>query len=135
MTTEEKGVSDAIQKPEVQLTNVLNQQYQITRCQSRTAKLWVQHVEQVSLMQQFVRAERSGYFALHLHVIAQMQPYFHATGRLQYAKSSKIYLQTIEDLEENMPLENFTKFSENSYFTFRCTIILSFVPEFRSGQT
>ena len=73
-------------------------------------------------MQQFVRAERSGYFALHLHVISQMQLYFHATGRLQYAKSSKIYLQTMEDLEENMPLENFTKFSENAYFTFRCTI-------------
>ena len=69
-TTEEKVVSDAILKPEVQLTNVLNQLYRITICQSRTAKLWIQYAAQVSLMQQFVRVERSGNFDLHLHVIA-----------------------------------------------------------------
>ena len=58
-------------------------------------------------MQASVRAECNGYFALHLHVIAQMQPYFHATGRLQYAKSSQVglYLQTMEYLEENMSSE------------------------------
>ena len=75
MTTEEKRVNDAILKPEVQsLTNVSNQQYQIVNCQSRIAKLWTQYVEQIVLMQQFVRAERSGNFALHLHAIAQAQP-------------------------------------------------------------
>ena len=72
-------------------------------------------------MQQLVRAERSGYFALHLHVIAQVQPYFHAAGRLQYAKSSQVYLQTMEDLEEKMPSENFNFFSHNGYFTIRHT--------------
>ena len=72
-------------------------------------------------MQQFVRAERSGYFALHLHVIAQMQPYFHAAGRLQYAKSSQAHLQTMEDLEEKMPSEDFKNFSHNGYFTIRRT--------------
>ena len=122
MTTEEIGVSDVMLKPEVlQLTNVLNQLYQTASCQSRTAKLWIQYAEQVSLMQQFVRAERSGYFALHLHVIAQMQPYFHAAGRLQHANSSQVYLQTMEDLEEKMPSEDFKFFSHNGYFTMRRT--------------
>ena len=32
MTAEEKVVSDAMLKPEVQLTNILNQLYQITSC-------------------------------------------------------------------------------------------------------
>ena len=40
-------VGDAILKPEVQLTNVLNYLYQITSCQSRAAELWIQYVEQV----------------------------------------------------------------------------------------
>ena len=67
-------------------------------------------------MQQFLRAEPSGYVALHLHLIAEMQPYFHDAGRLQYAKSTQVYLQIMDDLEENMPSENFRTFSENSYF-------------------
>ena len=91
----------------------------MTSCQGRTAKLWIHYVEQS--MQQFIGAEPSGYFALHLHLIPQMQPYIHATGRLQYAKSSQVFLQIMEDLEENMPSEEFKKFSDNSYFTFRCT--------------
>ena len=113
---------DAMLKPEVlQLTNVLNQLYQTASCQSRTAKLWIQCLEQVSLMQQFVRAERSGYFALHLRIIAQMQSYFHAAGRLQYAKSSQVYLQAMEDLKEKMPFEDCNFFSHNDYFTIRRT--------------
>ena len=40
---------------------------------------------------------------LHLHDIAQIQPYIHAAGRLQYAKSSPIYLPTMEDIEEKVP--------------------------------
>ena len=48
-------------------------------------------------MQKFVHAERSGYLiALHVHVIAQIQPYFHAICRQQYGKSSQVYLQIME---------------------------------------
>ena len=49
-------------------------------------------------MQQFERADRSGYFALPLHIVVQMQPYFHASERLQYAMSSQVYIQTMENL-------------------------------------
>ena len=62
----------------------------------------MQYVEQVSLMQEFVRAERSGYFALHLYAIAHMQPYFHASRRLQYTKSSQVYMPTMKDLEKKV---------------------------------
>ena len=47
-----------------------------------------------------------------------MQLYFYATGRLQYAKSSQVYLQTMEGLEEKMPSEDFKKSSEN-YRTYK----------------
>ena len=74
-------------------------------------------------MQQFLRDEPSDYVAIRVHLIAQMQTYVHATWRLQYAKSSQVYLQTMEDLEEKMSSEDFKEFSENPYFTctFRCT--------------
>ena len=49
------------------------------------------------------KAQYSGYFALHLHGVAQMQPYFHAAERLQYTKSSQVYFPTMKDLEEKMP--------------------------------
>ena len=92
MTTEDIGVGDAMLKPEVlQLTNYLKQLYQTASCLSRTAKLSIQYDEQVSLMQQFVRAERSGYFALYLHVIAQMRPYYRITVRKVISSNSANY--------------------------------------------
>lgn len=122
LVAEEIGVSDAMSDPAIQqLTNTIIQLYQTASHQSRTAKLWIQYVDQVSLMKQFVRAERSGYFSLHLHTIARMQPYLHAAGRLAYAKSSQVYLQAMEDLEEKMPLEDWEKFVGDGYFTIRRT--------------
>ena len=65
------GISNAMSDPVmIQLTKTISQLYQTASLQSRTGKLWIQHVDQVSLMKQFVRAERSGYFSLHLHTIA-----------------------------------------------------------------
>ena len=43
-------------------------------------------------------------------------------------------LQTMVDLEKKMASEDFKKFSENSYFTFRCTS-LEFGLKFWPGQT
>ncbi len=122
LISEEIGVGDAMSNPEILwLTNVMNELYQTASLQSRAAKLWIQYAEQVSLMLQFVRAERSGYFSLHPHTIARMQPYFHAAGRLAYAKSSQVYLQAMEDLEEKMPTEDWEKFVGDGYFTIRRT--------------
>lgn len=122
LIAEEIGVSGAMSDPEIiQLTNTMSRLYQTVSRQSRTAKLWIQYVDQVSLMMQFVRAERSGYFSLHLHTIARMQPYLHAAGRLAYAKSSQVYLQAMEDLEEKMPPEDWEKFVGDGYFTIRRT--------------
>ena len=38
-----------------------------------------------------------------------------------YAKSSRLYLQQMEDLEKSMPTEEYTLFAEKGYFTIhRC---------------
>jgi hypothetical protein len=119
---EKKGMSDVMSDPIiVQLTNTMRQMYQINSLKSRTARLWIQYLDQVSLMMQFVRAERSGCFSLHLHTIAKMQPYLNAAGHLAYAKSTQIYLQAMDDLEGKMPLEDWEKFVGDGYFTIRRT--------------
>ncbi|ELU13149.1 hypothetical protein CAPTEDRAFT_202590 [Capitella teleta] len=51
---------------------------------SRTGRLWLNYMEQVSLIKQFINAERTGDWALHLNSIRHMIPYFHAVGHLAY---------------------------------------------------
>ncbi|ELU12775.1 hypothetical protein CAPTEDRAFT_192603 [Capitella teleta] len=76
---------------------------------SRTGRLWLNYMEQVSLIKQFIYAERTGDWALHLNSIRQMIPYFHAAGHLAYAKSARIYLQQMQTLQSTM---NETEFSD-----------------------
>ena len=61
--------------------------------ESRTAKLWIQYREYVSIMRQFVRAARSGDWNLNLISLQRMLILFAATGHINYAKSGRLYLQ------------------------------------------
>lgn len=49
-----------------------------------TAKLWVQYFRMVTLMKNFIEAERTGNWKLHLSTITKMMPFFHATGHFNY---------------------------------------------------
>ena len=44
--------------------------------ESRTGRLWIMYMDQVSLMKQIIYAERTGDWSLHLHTIHQMIPYY-----------------------------------------------------------
>ena len=61
----------------------------------RTAKLWLQYIEMIGILQMFIKAERTGDWALHLQTIQAMLPYFAAAGHNLYAKSAHMYLQTM----------------------------------------
>lgn len=87
--------------------------------QSRTGKLWVQYIHQVLLMLNFIRAERTGNWKLHLHCVQEMIPHFHAAGHLPYAKSGRLYLQQMNSIAQVMPPEEYTLFSAKGYFTIR----------------
>ena len=86
---------------------------------SRTAKLWVQYFNQVTLMREFVRAERCGDWQLHLETIRGMIPHFHAAGHLAYAKYAHLYLQQMSKLDAKMTPAEFQKFSSMGNFTIR----------------
>ena len=69
----------------------------------------------------FIRAERTGDWALHLDSVREMLPTFHAAGHLPYAKSAQLYLQEMERLEELLPADDFEKYITQGYFTIRRT--------------
>ena len=83
--------------------------------QSRTGKLWVQYTKQVSLLQNFIRAERTGDSGLNLHCVREMIPYFHAAGHLHYAKASRLYLQNMEELGEKMSDREYKLMTEKGF--------------------
>lgn len=87
----------------------------------KTAQLWIQYIEMVSLARSFIDAERSGNWEQHLTVIQQMLPYFHAGGHFPYAKSAHLYVQDMIELKEKMQSfpEEFQLFTEQQHFTGR----------------
>lgn len=59
--------------------------------QSPTAKLWVQYFNQVTLMRNFIAAERMANWLLDLKCVRNMLPYFHSAGHFLYAKGAHLY--------------------------------------------
>lgn len=84
-----------------------------------TAKLWVQYFNLTTLMKQFIHAERSGNWELHLSCIKKMLPYFHASGHFLYAKSAHIYLQDMLALKGKLAPTDYEKFVVNGWFSIR----------------
>lgn len=63
---------------------------------SRNSTLWLNLLQQIHLMLNFVIAERTGNWKLHLETTTDKLPYFHAAGHIPYAKSAHLYVQQIE---------------------------------------
>ncbi|CAC5414988.1 unnamed protein product [Mytilus coruscus] len=69
--------------------------------QSRTAKLWLQYSEMVQVLRQFIKAERTGNWPLHLQSIQAILPFLAASGHNLYTKTA--YLMTMQSLDEDHP--------------------------------
>lgn len=63
------------------LSNTFSQTLQSKDEISRTARLWVQYFKLVSIVHCYIKAERTGNFALHLQSLREMIPFFHASGK------------------------------------------------------
>ena len=100
-----------------QFYQVVSHHLEQAASQSRTGKLWVQYIQQVILMLNFFKAERTGDWKLHLHCIREMIPYFHAAGHFPYAKSARLYLHKMETISEVMSPDDHRLFSDKGYFT------------------
>ena len=69
-----------------------------------TSKLWLMYMTMVDLLRNFIKAERTGCWQLHLQTLSEMLPYFAAAGHNLYAKSAHIYLQTMGRLKDEHPI-------------------------------
>lgn len=85
---------------------------------SRTAKLWLQYIEYVETLKLFIRAERTGNWNLHLVAVEEMLNLFAATGHINYAKSSRLYLQLMRELKTDYPWL-YHCFTEQGFHTVR----------------
>ena len=70
---------------------------------SRTGSLWVSYIEYVMIVQNFIRAERTHNWPLHIESTQRMLNLFAATGHNNYAKSCRLYHQTAIDLPQHFP--------------------------------
>ena len=82
---------------------------------SRTARLWLQYLEYVAIAKNFIRAERTGNWHLHLVSTSQM---LKALKGLNYPKSTRMYLQMMLELPDKY-LDLYEKFSTEGYHTPR----------------
>lgn len=101
------------------INQLMKLQFEMAENNSRTGKLWVQYLRQVELILGFLRAERTGNWELHLNTIRHMIPHLHAAGHLSYAKSTRLYLQQMEDISLHMDHEELEKMTSAGYFTIR----------------
>ena len=70
---------------------------------SRTAKLWIQYLEYVDVVKQYIRAARNCDWNLYLVSLQKMLNLFAASGHINYAKSARLYLQKMLQLKEDEP--------------------------------
>ena len=80
----------------------------------RTAKLWLQYMDIIDILQKFIKAEHTGYWKLHLDSLSEMLPYFAASGHNLYTKSVHVYLQMMSELEREHP-EVYSQFVEGHH--------------------
>ena len=69
---------------------------------SRTVALWRNYVHYIDIVQQFITAERTSNFALHISTPKQMMNIFAATAH-NYTKTCRLYLQSAEVLKKDHP--------------------------------
>ncbi|VDI45484.1 Hypothetical predicted protein, partial [Mytilus galloprovincialis] len=57
----------------------------------------------VQVLRQFIKAERTGNWPLHLQSIQEMLPFLAASGHNLYTKTAYVYLMTMQSLDEDHP--------------------------------
>lgn len=70
---------------------------------SRTAKLWLSYLHYISILKQYILAERTSNWQLHLNSTVEMLNLLASTGHTHYAKSARFYVQQMQALEYKHP--------------------------------
>jgi len=99
LSVEEVCKSDVLKR----IKDHLQKHAESAKISSRTSALWVQYMDMLDILRKYIRAERTGNWALHLQAIQEMLPYLAASGHNLYAKSARVYLQQMSNLKTQHP--------------------------------
>ena len=86
---EELGNNDVFRNTQEAMSNYTKQKSE----ESRTAKLWLLYINYIEMVKEFLTAERSCNWYLHIQTLAKMMNLFAASGHINYAKCSRLYVQ------------------------------------------
>ena len=99
--------NDVMELSTKQITKDLEERLAVTRNgnirKSRTAKLWLLHVQCISIVKEYVLSERTCNWTLHLHTVRKMMNLFAASRHINYAKCSRHYVQEMFALSNEKP--------------------------------
>ena len=84
------------------------------RARSPMFAFWEEYIRMVIMLLQFVKAERTGNWCLHLAAVSAMAPYFFAHDRQNYSRWLPIYLADMGQLEQKHP-EVYQRFMEGEH--------------------
>ena len=98
-------------------TNI--EHFRQSRSKCRAAKLWFQYMEMICILRDFIKAEKTGNWNMHLESLKSMLPYFVASGHNLYIKSAWIYINQMENLKEQNT--EVAAFFETGYHVIRRT--------------
>ena len=73
----------------------------ISNC-SRISKLWIQYLYHISLVKDFIYAERTADWNLHLVTVKRMLNLFAVAGRVDYAKSARFIFRAWMHFQNNI---------------------------------
>ena len=111
----------------IRLTNVVEKFKSELSSASRTAKLWLQYLEYISIIRMFIRAERTGNRHEHLRAMRLMLDLFAATGfvccnlyHINYAESARLYLRSMQSLDSEHAWL-YQQYCKSGYHCIRCT--------------
>lgn len=91
-----------------------------SRAKSKTFVFWEEYGHMVKLLLQFVKAERTGHWELHLSSLSAMVPYFFAMDRPNYARWLPVYIMDMRQLATKHP-EVHQEFVNGKHAVSRCS--------------
>ncbi|KAK3700422.1 hypothetical protein QZH41_004482 [Actinostola sp. cb2023] len=86
-----------------QVVSVFNEFKEEARAKSKLFAFWEEYGTMVDILLQFIKAERTGDWNLHLAATANMLPYFFAMDRQNYARWMPVYLAEMNQLHDKHP--------------------------------
>ena len=97
---------------------LLKSKKEFLKSSSRTAALWIQYLDMMDIVRKFIRAERTGNWALHLESLSEMLPFMAAAGHNLYTKSVQLYVQRMLKLKMEHP-QIYQRFEEGYHVVRR----------------